>query len=374
MFRCASPVKNAPMKRGFCKGFADGFSSLRLTVGLLALAIVLVLGATLDQANLGVWAMQEKYFRTFWVWWTVPGFPMVLPVFPGGYLVGGLLFLNLLVAQLRRGIFSWRKSGLLLVHAGLELLLIGELAAGLWQEEFQMRLDTGERRNFAESPRNYELSIVETTDPRWDDVVAIPEALLSGNVAIKHGRLPFSVVVREYRPGFAQNANGVGGERGVAAALVELVGKQGSPGSFLLSSEFSMPQAVRYDGREFSLSLRPARRYFDYSLMLIEFRHDCYPGTDIPRSFSSRVRLRSTDTKEDREVTISMNQPLRYRGHSFYQAGFDNNDRTAILQVVRNPGWILPYIACSLIFLGLLLQFGFALMGFLVRRRAAASA
>ena len=52
------------------------------------------------------------------------------------------------------------------------------------------------------------------------------------------------------------------------------------------------------------------------------------------------------------------NNPLRYAGLTFYQAGFDNNDRTSVLQVVENPSWFLPYLACLLVTLGLLVQFG----------------
>jgi hypothetical protein len=78
--------------------------------------------------------------------------------------------------------------------------------------------------------------------------------------------------------------------------------------------------------------------------------------------------VKSDDGRDDREVLIFMNNPLRYGGLTFYQAGFDNNDRTTILQVVRNPGWLLPYIACVMMGLGLCIQFGFGLRGFISRR------
>lgn len=68
--------------------FRDFFVSLKLTVVLLVLSLVLVFVATLDQVNLGIWAVQEKYFRSFFVLWNVKGIPV--PVFPGGYLVGRL--------------------------------------------------------------------------------------------------------------------------------------------------------------------------------------------------------------------------------------------------------------------------------------------
>ena len=56
-----------------------------------------------------------------------------------------------------------------------------------------------------------------------------------------------------------------------------------------------------------------------------------------------------------------MNQPLRYEGRAFYQASFGKGDTQSILQVVANPGWLLPYLSCSLITLGLLIHFGITL-------------
>ncbi len=54
-------------------------------------------------------------------------------------------------------------------------------------------------------------------------------------------------------------------------------------------------------------------------------------------------------------MLIYMNQPLRYDGKAFYQASYGKGDTLSILQVVSNPGWLLPYISCALITLGLLI-------------------
>jgi hypothetical protein len=107
-----------------------------------------------------------------------------------------------------------------------------------------------------------------------------------------------------------------------------------------------------------------------FSLRLLEFKHDKYPGTDIPKNFSSRVRLQRPDTGEDREVLIFMNNPLRYAGETFYQASFDPDDRGSVLQVVHNPGWLTPYLACGLVGVGLLIQFLMHLIPFLKRRNS----
>jgi cytochrome c biogenesis protein ResB len=131
------------------------------------------------------------------------------------------------------------------------------------------------------------------------------------------------------------------------------------------------PQTFDYAGRTWRLAMRFERAYKPYSLTLLKFSHDRYIGTEIPKNFASKVRLHSEDGSTDREVLIYMNNPLRYDGLTFYQAGFDNNDTTTVLQVVKNPSWILPYIACIMMGVGLLIQFGIHLFAFVAKRRAA---
>jgi len=119
------------------------------------------------------------------------------------------------------------------------------------------------------------------------------------------------------------------------------------------------------------LALRPVRYYRPVSLELMKFSHDKYMGTEIPKNFSSRVRLRQPETGENREVLIYMNNPLRYGGETFYQSGYDERDpRVTILQVVRNPSWLTPYFSCTLVGVGLGVQFLTHLVGFVKRKRA----
>ena len=66
--------------------------------------------------------------------------------------------------------------------------------------------------------------------------------------------------------------------------------------------------------------------------------------------------------------------PARYEGRTFYQASFGKNDTLSILQVVENPGWLLPYISCVLVTLGLLVHFGIAMRRSTKRRQGAQEA
>ncbi len=386
------------LMKPFFRQVHDLLVSLQLTVVLLVFSMLLIFAATLDQVNLGIWAVQEKYFRSFVVY--APMGRIVVPVFPGGYLVGGLLLANLVAAHLSRFKLTWRKSGIQLMHAGLILLLVGELLSGLWQEDFHMRLSEGETKSYAESFRGNELVFIDATDPAFDDVVAIPESWLARKTPIQHPKLPFRVIPKTYYPNslLQPRAGGAGGadaavqatagfgEKVVAApqpithrpnesnaptALVELVGSEGPLGVYLVSTQLVMPQEFSHGGRTWKMALRTRRSYQPFSLTLLKFSHDRYAGTDIPKNFSSRLRLKTPDGRDDREVLIYMNNPLRYAGLTFYQAGFQNNDLTTILQVVHNPSWILPYVASAMMTLGLIIQFGIHLVGFVRKRRSA---
>ena len=383
--------------------FRDFFVSLKLTVVLLALSIVLIFWATLAQVQLGLWGVQEKFFHAFFVLGKIPGTDLPVPVFPGGYFLGGLLLINLIAAHISRFRLEWKKTGIQLTHLGLILLLLGELLTSLLQVESSMRIEEGATQHYSESYRINELAILDTTNPGFNEVVAIPEAVLSDGGAIQHPKLPFQIRIRDYYPNAAlqmrdqpalSRAEGVPGaapavataglgpriavtplrltykqdERNAPAAHLEFVGPEGSLGTWLVSPQLGLPQRFDYAGRTWEIALRFKRYYHPFKITLLDFAHDVYPGTEIPKNFSSRIRLQTDDARQDREVLIYMNNPLRHAGLTFYQASFEPGDKVSILQVVRNPGWVLPYVSCLMMGLGLLLQFGIHLTGFVKKR------
>jgi hypothetical protein len=378
--------------RQLAKDFVHFFTSLKLTVALLFISAWLVFFATLDQQNLGIWGIQKKWFHSLVVLHDFKGIPV--PIFPGGYFVGGLLFLNLIAAHIKRFEFTWKKAGIFLTHLGLILLLVGELITGVMQEDYQMRIDEGETKRFAEHMHDMEVAIVDVTNANYDQVVAIPQQVLVRQESIQHPELPFRVVVKEFYPNAALQMRaqvpnappspataGIGpqivamplaitykpDERNLPAAFIELIGSQGSLGTYLVSAQLLETQTVQHDGRTFRLSLRPQRLYTPYEITLLDFTHEKYAGTEIPKNFSSQIRLKTDDGKTDREILIYMNNPLRFDGLTFYQAGYEN-DKTTILQVVRNPGWVLPYVACLLLTIGLAYHFCLSLVGFASKR------
>lgn len=422
------PVTPIPARRTWQSGpvmrALTAFASLKLTVALFTLAMLLVFFGTLAQVDEGIFTVLSKYFRCkFIAWIPLQIFVRFGQVFfgisheaevsgsfplPGGWLLGGLLLFNLLAAHAVRFKFTWKRSGIMILHFGLVVLMMSEFIAGQFQVEGRMSIENGKSKNFVEDFRETELAIVTPENSKIDNVVAVPGSMLRNGSVIHHDSLPFDVAVERYMvnsaapqepqrgmPNLATAGDGlsvVAAERSetsgastdqkadVASAYVTFKNKDTgqSLGTYLVSVWFAVnnrPQPIVSNGKTYDVYLRFKRSYKPYTLQLLEFRHDAYPGTDIPKNYSSRVRLVDPMRNEDREVLISMNHPLWYGGYNpfspggetFYQAGIFGADEGTVLQVVRNPGWLMPYVACVMVAMGLLLHFGIKLVGFLRR-------
>jgi len=375
----------------------NALGSMQLTILLLALLMVLVFLCTLAQVDLGTFGAVAVYMRSFVVWWHVPGTAYSIPILPGGALVGLVLALNL-VAQYVRIPFTVANLGLWLVHLGLILFVVGEFVSGAFQVDSQMAIEEGQTVNYIEG-RDPELAVADVTDPVQDEIYGIGQGGLSREGVVELPGSPVSIKVHRFfrnadltnrQPGDPASpvTRGVGtavtvrplppvsrdDDMNRSAAFVEPLAGGRSYGVWLVSNVLGAPQSFIHEGRTYVLSMRSRRQYLPYSITLKKFSHDVYAGTDIPKNFSSLVRLHNPSRGEDREVLIFMNQPLRYDGKAFYQASFGKNDTLSILQVVENPGWRLPYVSCAMVTLGLLYHFGTRLRRSLKRREAAQAA
>ena len=453
-------------------------ASIRLTVALLAMSTFIVFAGTVAQIDKDIWTVVEEYFRCYFTWidlaifcpraWSVPSW-LTFP-FPGGWLIGIGLLVNILAAHAVRfkiyargprltgglvvlaagallttlvimGVFNkdiahteddafWRvllrlgqggwaavvlmigclmvfrkRAGIVLLHSGIILLLVHEVFTGVAAVEGRMRIAEGESANYVEHTRSVELAFTDRSDPESDHITVVPRKLLKRGGLIQDDQLPVDIEVVKYmknsdlvgvgrtdasQPNPATAGSGLSAiaiaapevsgtdasqRINIAAAYVKLMhkGTGQSLGTYMVAvllERTSLPQqSVTVDGRTYELNLRFPRTYKPYSIYLEDFRHDKYIGTETPKNYSSLVRIIDKDQGLDRTVRIWMNNPLRYAGETFYQSSFEPGDKVTILQVVRNDGWMLPYLSCMIVGVGMMTHFGSILLGFLSRRR-----
>lgn len=384
------------------------FSSLRLTVALLFFSILLVFFGTLDQVHIGIYLAQKEYFESFFVIWTYPeqfyGYEQLrwlsIPL-PGGYLLGGLLVINLLCAHFRYFKFQWSRLGIAITHFGVVLLLISGFMISGMQRESLMSIQEGQTANYSQSFYYHEIALIDTSDAETDIVTVIPEGMFKEGKVYSSENLPFQVKLHRFYPHVnfgrkAQNPSyplsgatmGIGKEQELvvfpeepsyaqtsvnyATALVEVLDGENSLGKWLISIIFDMnfpPQSFEFGGKTYQITLRPERYYKPYEMYLEEVTHDVYPGTTISKNFASKVDIRHQDDSYSRDALIYMNHPLRYEGLTYYQFQMIEEEGITRFQVVRNPSWLIPYIAVGLVGIGMCLQFTQSLLKFKNRSR-----
>jgi hypothetical protein len=471
----------APPPTGGFRDVLAPLASLKLTVVLFALSVFIVFAGTLAQRFYGIWTVVDEIFRCYLTWIELRFFvpasfdisPDVKFPFPGGFLIGALLLINItsahairfkvrakggkrlaglgvllvgfvLTGMMIKGMFAndlvateggshvdafwpvfWRlmrggaaavvlwvgclllfekRAGIVLLHGGIILMLVSEVVTGYWAVEGQMRIPEGETMNYITHNRVAELAITDRSDEDQDHVVVIPRGLLRGEGLIQHASLPFDMRVEKYMinsdlfQGEANTENlatagnglrivareipegsGVDSEQRIdlPAVYVTLLkkGTDESLGTYLGATLLSLQEKpivdnITVDDKEYDMSLRFKRTYKPYTVHLIDFKHDRYVGTQKAKNFSSLVQLQDPGRGVDRKINIWMNNPMRYRGETFYQSSFEPGDQVTILQVVKNVGWMMPYLSCMIVGMGLTAHFGQTLLTFLKKRRA----
>lgn len=305
-----------------------------------------------------------------------------------------------------------KRAGIVLLHAGIGLMMFYEVLVGVAADEAQMHITEGETVNFARDIREIELAVTKPLNDNEDQVTVVPGSFLKDyfpdhakeNTFISHAELPFDIRVdefienaqlkrasgedqkkvtggfgKEFAPEPVAAATGAGSSEQVdQPSAYVTISEKGKPDNILSKNLLSVQPASMDQGesvtvgdQEYQVFLRFKRLYKPYSVYLEDAEQINYEGTRTPRDYSSQIVLQDAETDNTLDAKIWMNNPLRYGGETFYQSGmFDapNGPDSTTLSVVTNTGWMIPYVSCMIVAVGMLAQFLLTLGRFLNRR------
>lgn len=361
-------------------------SSPRITVACLFLLFVLTFWGTIAQVQQGLYAAQERFFNSFF--FLAAGF---IP-FPGAQLVLWVFFVNLvcsLIIQFKK-YTKWENSGLLIIHVGLILYFIAAFMIFHVSQESNVRLAQGEGTNVSVSYQDWELAYWKD-DGQERQVTAFDTKNFKPGFRIPSENKDFTLTVNEFYPNCDAfndpasqktftilNASGIAfltpkpnekeREQNIAGGSFDLRFDDKSHILFLYGAE-SQPTAVTILGKNYYFILRHKRFPLPFTIRLDHFKAEFHRGTDIAKSYESLVTI--TTGLLERQVRIYMNNPLRYKDYTVYQASYDTDStgkQYSTLAVVKNFARVLPYIACFAVFFGLALHF--FIQAFMSRARA----
>jgi ABC-type transport system involved in cytochrome c biogenesis permease subunit len=334
---------------------------------------------------------------------------------------GGLAGLLLLAGCIM--IFR-KRGGMVLLHLGVGLLIFNELWVAMTARERQVFMQEGQTVDYLRDIRTVELAIVDRSDKETDEHVVVPRSMLIANYHANNAKqtaeqpleyidlkvLPLKLAVVKYfdnalvedlKPGekpIATAGRGLGetlverrtgkgtdtgGEVDIAGAYVKFVDRDDRDlGTYMVSQLVDFQRSPDRFGEKlvagdktYDLFLRFKREYKSYTLNLLDVRKDDYVASNTPRNYSSDVKIHDPEVGVEETVHIKMNDPLRYRGDTFYQSNYSPPDgmggkEATTLQVVLNRGWMIPYVACMIVVIGMVAHFLIAVTRFISRREA----
>ena len=350
-------------------------SSSRITVVCLFLLFILTFWGTIAQVQQGLYAAQDRFFNSFF--FLAAGF---IP-FPGAQLVLWVFAINLICMMILtwRKYYNWANSGLLITHLGLILYFVAAFMVFHVSQESYIHLGENEATNVSTSYHDWELAYWKEEGSQRQ-VSAIDANGFKPGLQVPFENQDFTLTVNQfytncdaYNDPTAKkdltvlNVTGITlltpkpydkeREKNVAGASFDLKADHKTYTLLLYGVE---PQAtpVMIAGKKYYFILRHKHYLLPFMIKLDHFKAEFHPGTEMAKSYESLVTI-TTGTLE-RQVRIYMNNPLRYKDYTVYQASYDTNSmgrQSSTLAVVKNYARVLPYIACFTVFFGLALHF-----------------
>lgn len=340
--------------------------------------MVLLIAGTLAQAEIGLYHAERLFFASWILWVPFGVLPLSFPL-PGGYAVMSVLFVNLLAKFLFGSTWSWRHSGTIVTHFGILLLFIGAIFTSLTTREGFLLIPEGTGHNIVQSYHEDGLYIEQLAADGSvsSEIAALPYTDLYESQVMRLPGTPAQLRILEMcqncdiaaapedpnRRGVAEKVALVPApvltahEANLGGVTLEVSGLGNEQDGIYISTEAAPhPFMLHYGGATYQVQFRRAQSFLPFSVTLNEFDKTYHPGTGTARSYRSEIEV--IDGASRWPVTIQMNEPLRYRGYTFFQSSYAETPQgmATVLAVVENRGWLFPYIASAVIALGLMLH------------------
>ncbi|MBK1825906.1 cytochrome c biogenesis protein ResB [Haloferula rosea] len=376
------------------------FSGFGLATTLLVILGIQTWLATLEMVDAGLLATLQKYFH--WSSWYVlakaPVFgsdlKLIIPM-PGGYWVCALLMVNMILGGLIRARKGWKTIGVLMSHFAIIFMIAAGGVAQVFEKRGVMILFEGDQSDYAVSLTDPTIEVLELDGGQATGMVTVVgEPELRGLEPSDVRRVilpdqPFDLELTGWLPNVAvrpasgsQSSNPVVDGWRLLDLPVEKEGELNSPGCYARAifadgskgDAFIMavppsgfikgtfpPQVVEAEGRRFAVRLAKETIPVPFPIQLDDAIAEYFPNSMKPKSFMSKIQR--IEDGEQIKVDISMNEPMRRGGFTFFQRTMSGGPQAAGapeysgLEVVSNPADKWPEYSLYMVAVGLFIHF-----------------
>ncbi len=108
------------------------------------------------------------------------------------------------------------------------------------------------------------------------------------------------------------------------------------------------------DGVHIDFKVGAKRIELPFSIKLVNFELERYPGSMTPASYSSDVVLIDKEQNINMPYKIYMNHILAHRNYRFFQSSYDQDEKGTVLSVNHDPGTLPTYLGYLLLTIGMI--------------------
>ena len=132
---------------------------------------------------------------------------------------------------------------------------------------------------------------------------------------------------------------------GDESQIINVMGRKGLVGT---------PQSLSIGGIDVAVSYGAKVIPLPFSLKLVKFDLERYPGSMTPSSYASDVVLIDKEQGIEEPFRIYMNHVLDHRNYRFFQSSFDPDEKGTVLSVNHDPGTLPTYLGYLLLAIGMI--------------------
>ncbi len=325
-----------------------------------------LIAGTVAQKYIGLYAATKLFFSDPILFVGVvplPGFPIFLVI----------LFINLAFKIIFSSPWTIQNSGIIITHLGAMLLLIGGMITAIFSHEGFIDLGLSQSKSYVE---DYHHRVFAILDEEGNIIHETNHRSIQEQQTIRLNTPSIEIKIIETCNNCTISKRGNGDdtfhgmaqhmklsdstlrntdEENMGGITFKVAGSE-NDGIYVVLEDVPRYPEIFIGDSSYRFALRKQRSSLPFNIELLNFERELYPGTQMAKSYASHVRI--TDGDSAWESVISMNEPLRYKGYSFFQSSFiaAPSGDISVLAVVWNAGRTFPYIAGLTMCIGLILH------------------
>ncbi|MDE0960810.1 MAG: cytochrome c biogenesis protein ResB [Planctomycetota bacterium] len=390
------------MKKSIWLNTLERMGSQKVATVMMTLLLILTYLGTLEQAEHGLYRVQQTYFESWFLfhqfdsdWWFIPfeGWSFSIPL-PGGLTCMIIFTINLLVGGILLLRLRKRTFGIFIIHVGIALMMSAGLVKLKASDEGYLQLWESQEAAEYISHHEWEVAVFETGKTSVDEHLVRMKRLAGNSELVIEpiAGLPFQLKLSGALPncralpvgpnwtpdspaidgwGLLKRPEVAENEQNLPGLTIDMIPSDSEDGptqQALLWGGQNYPWTFEVADKSFSIALRKIRHSMPFSIRLDNFEKVDHPGISVAKEYRSDVTQRSEASQ--RKVRIEMNDPLRDQGLILFQSSWGPSNAApgaelySVFSVVRNPSDQWPLYSCIVIAIGMAITFVQKFLGY----------